>query len=90
MEPVEVFEKEDAKLEALLSKAMNKRDASWSLKGAKLSESLKFNQECERDFLKHRLVVRECTLDDTGEYTISVRNDKCTVKLLVKGSYFLE
>ena len=84
MEPVEVFEKEDAQLEATLSKEMNKRDATWMFKSAKISESLKYNQECDREQLKHKLTIRDCTLEDTGDYTICVRNDKLTVKLLVK------
>lgn len=84
MDSIEVFEKEDAKLEALLSKELAKRDVTWSFNSSKIGESLKYNQECEKELLKHRLVVRDCTLEDSGEYKISARNDKFTVKLLVK------
>jgi hypothetical protein len=89
MENVEVFEKEDAKLEATISKKMNKRDVSWLLKANKISESLKYNHDCETDLLVHRLTVRDCTLEDSGDYTVQVRNDQFTIKLLVKGKFFL-
>ena len=85
MSSLEVVEKEDAKLEALLSKAFNKKDVTWQFNGAKVSDSLKYGQESDRDMIKHRLFVRECTLSDAGDYTICVReNDKLTVQLRVK------
>jgi obscurin-like protein 1 len=81
---LEVLEKEDAKFEAVLSKEFSKRDATWLFNSAKLSDSLKYSQDCDRDMIKHRLVIKDCTLEDAGEYTIYVRNDKLTVKLVVK------
>ncbi len=85
MQTVEVFEKEDAKLEATLSKAVLKKDTYWSFKSNKLSSSIHYNQECDRDLLKHRLIVRDCSLDDAGEYTIVARNNEAKVLLVVKG-----
>lgn len=34
--------------------------------------------------LKHKLIIRECTLEDSGEYNIKARNDKFVVNLVVK------
>ncbi len=85
MKPVEVYEKEDAKLEATLSREVEKRDIRWTIGTTKISESLKYNIEYNPKSQKHILTIKECTLKDTGDYTIHVRNDKFTVKLLVKG-----
>lgn len=82
---LEIFEKEDAKFEAILSKAVPKRDLSWHFKENKLGETLKYNQEFEKESNKHILSVRDCVLDDAGEYTISIRNNKHKVNLIVKG-----
>ena len=84
MNSIEVFENEDAKFEAHLSKEFPKRDSTWLFNASKINESLKYNQECDRDMINHRLLIKECTLEDAGEYTICVRNDKLTVKLFVK------
>jgi hypothetical protein len=85
MQSVEVFEKEDAKLEAFISRDINKKDSKWFFKTVKLTESLKYNIEYNKELLKHTIIVKDCTLTDNGEYTINVRNDKFTVNLLVKG-----
>jgi hypothetical protein len=82
---VEVFEKEDAKFEAILSKTVNKRDVAWNFKGLKLTESLKYGLECEKENNKHILIVRDSTLQDAGEYLITVRNYNFKVNLTVKG-----
>ena len=85
MESIEVFEKEDAKFEATLSKSIPKRETSWTFNANKLNESIKYNMESSKDGITHKLNLRECTLEDSGPYTINVRNDKLTVQLLVKG-----
>jgi hypothetical protein len=82
---LEIFEKEDAKFEAILSKVIPKRDVSWHFKENKLGETLKYNQEFEKESNKHILLVRDCVLDDAGEYTISIRNNTHKVNLIVKG-----
>jgi hypothetical protein len=84
LDSIEVYEKEDAKFEAKLSKPINKRDVSWSFGELKISESLKFNFEGDRDQTTYKLIIHECSLNDSGDYTINVRNDHLTVKLLVK------
>ncbi len=89
MQTVEVFEKEDAKLEAILSKGAVKKEANWSFKEAKLVTSIRYNQECDRDLMKHRMIIRDCTLEDAGEYTFTVRKNSAKVLLLVKGYLFV-
>ena len=85
MQTVEVYEQEDAKLEAVLSKAVAKKDTYWSFKDSKINSSIHYNQECDRDLIKHRLIVRDCTLEDSGEYAFSARNNQSKVLLIVKG-----
>ncbi len=86
MTSAEVFEKEDAKIAALLSKDFGKRDVVWTVKGAKLdSDSLKFSHEYQKDLQKHILTIRDCKLEDSGEYVLSARSSKGTANLLVKG-----
>lgn len=81
-------EKEDARFEAVLSKNIPKRDVTWHFNDTKLSESLKYGQEFDRDSNKHVLMVRDCTLQDAGEYTITVRNNKKKATLVVKGLFY--
>lgn len=87
LEPVEVFEKDEVRLEAILSKQVPKREVAWTLKdGTKLvGDSLKYSQEFDKENNKHVLVVRDCTLQDAGEYTINVRMNKQPVQVTVKG-----
>lgn len=87
MEPVEVFEKDEVRLEAILSKQVPKREVTWTLKdGTKLAgDSLKYSQEFDKENNKHVLVVRDCTLQDAGEYTINVRMNKQPAQVTVKG-----
>lgn len=84
MQAVEVFEGEDAKLEAILSKAINKKDVAWSFKDTKVTSSIRHGQECDRSAITHRLKIRDCTLSDSGEYTITARKGSCKVNLTVK------
>ena len=85
MKSVEVFEKEDAKLDALLSRDLNKREINWLCKSVKIGgDSLKYSHDYNKDLQKHCLTVRDCTLADSSEYTLCARNSKATVTLLVK------
>jgi hypothetical protein len=82
---VEVFEKEDAKIEASLSKDFGKRDVVWTVKGANLgSDSLKYSHEYNKDLQKHTLTVRDSKLEDAGEYVLSARSSKGVANLVVK------
>lgn len=73
-------------MEATLSKVVQKRDVIWMLKDAKLSESLKYGQEIDKESNKHILIVRDCTMQDAGEYTITIRNNKKNANLTVNGN----
>lgn len=73
------------RLEATLSKAVPKRDVAWLFKDTKLADSLKYGQEFDKDSNKHVLIVRDCVLEDAGDYTFTVRNNKQNVNLTVKG-----
>ena len=80
-----MFEKDEIRLEAILSKQVPKREVTWTIKDTKLGESLKYSQEYEKESNKHILIVRDCTLLDAGEYTINVRKNKQTANVTVKG-----
>jgi len=85
LQSVEVFEGEDAKFEAVLDKQVAKKDTEWSFKEAKLAVTgLRYNQDCDRSQVTHRLVIRECTMADGGEYTFKARKGLANVKLVVK------
>lgn len=88
LEPVEVFEKDEVRLEAILSKQIPKREVAWTFKDTKLADSLKYSQEFDKDNNKHVLVIRDCTIQDAGEYTINVRMNKKPVNLSVKGVFY--
>lgn len=83
---VEVFEKEDAKLDALLSRDVSKKDSSWVFKTTvKIGgDSLKYSHDYQRDLQKHTLTIRDCTLADAGEYTFKARSSQATINLIVK------
>lgn len=83
LEPIEVFENEDARLDAILSKVLGRKDVSWEFKAKKLTDSIKYNLENDREF-RHSLIVRECSLEDAGEYFLKARNSSVSVKLTVK------
>ncbi len=90
IESVEVFEKEDAKLEAVLSRDLGKRDVTWVFgkDNKKIgTDSLKFNHDYQKDLQKHILTVRDCTLADSAEFTLCARSSKATATLLVKGIF---
>jgi len=85
LQTVEVFEGEDAKFEAVLDKQVPKKDTEWLFKDTKLAVAgMRYNQDCDRSQVTHRLVIKECTMADGGEYTFKARKGQAIVKLIVK------
>ncbi len=85
MDSIEIYETEDAQLDAILNRQVSKKDIKWSFGTLKIDESSKYIIQCSKDLLKTSLIVKDCTLSDGGEYIIEIRNRKCQAKLTVKG-----
>lgn len=84
IQTVEVFEGDDAKLEAVLSKAVAKKDTEWQFKATKVMPSIRYSQDNDRSQITHRLNIKECTVADAGEYTFTARKGVGKVNLVVK------
>jgi len=82
---VEVFEKEDARFDAIINRPIVKKETSWMFNKEKLVDTSKHTLQSAEDSLKHSIIIHDCNLDDSGEYVFNVRNKKTTVNLNVKG-----
>ncbi len=71
-------------IEFTVNKEITKRDIVWSNKSEKILETLKYHPESKPNGLHHQLKISDCTLDDAGDYKIKIKDNKVTVKLVVK------
>lgn len=85
LKPLEVFEKEDARFDAILSRPIVKKETNWMFKNNRLFETSKHSLESAKDSSKHSITVHNCSLEDAGEYVFTVRNKKTPVTLIVNG-----
>ena len=81
---IEVCEGEDARLEAVLNKPVGKKDCEWSCQGSPIRASLRHSQDNDRSQITHRLTIRDVTMADAGEYTLSARKGLGKANLIVR------
>lgn len=87
-ESIIVNEREDAVIEFTTNKPMSKNDITAFFNAEKLIPVIKYSLEEIADKREFKLVVKECALQDIGEYKIVIKNASASTKLEVKGINF--
>lgn len=78
-------EKDNAIIEFITNKSINKKDISMSFNSSKIFEGLKYRYESKNENCVHQMLITECSLEDSGDYQIKIKDVEVFNKLVVKG-----
>ena len=83
IEEVQAEEREDALFECVLTHPVPR--VTWKSKATVLEEGDKYSISASDHKLVHRLLIRDCVLEDKGIYSAMVGKASCSAWLLVEG-----
>jgi hypothetical protein len=86
---VKCMEKEEAKFSCKLNKEVKPEDVKWFKDDVELTDDMD-GITFESDGVKQNLIIDKAKLDDSGTFTIKVKDANSSAKLKVKGNLLLK